>query len=275
MCGGTGGRGWRRRGIKDGKRVGMGDSAGPGCWMIARIWRERWYESFRSMHCSICHSQRLAGPACSPSGWRAAGPWSPVVQPFSLLVHQTLVIARRSGELVLLDGGVPSAAVGVLSSARSTRAAARYSSAIYSLQLFADLQTTSPPCPAILPSCHPLRCRGLGRWAISRYACLGALKSASADFSWWEAGLGCFDSLPAARGRKSWREWPVSRPGSDAKQRHHAVELSAMHGCKTLHGQRLGCLECLQCAGGQRQRQAEAKAKVKARAGPVDRSASH
>lgn len=38
----------------------MGDSAGPGCWMIARIWREPVvYESFRSMHCSICHSANV------------------------------------------------------------------------------------------------------------------------------------------------------------------------------------------------------------------------
>jgi hypothetical protein len=261
----------------------MGDSAGPGCWMIARIWRERWYESFRSMHCSICHSQRLAGPACSPSGWRAAGPWSPVVQPFSLLVHQTLVIARRSGELVLLDGGVPSAAVGVLSSARSTRAAARYSSAIYSLQLFADLQTTSllPVQPSSRPAILCVAAGwGDGRWAISRYACLGALKSASADFSWWEAGLGCFDSLPAARGRKSWREWPVSRPGSDAKQRHHALELSAMRGCMD------GCMDARRCMGSGwdvsnacNAPGAKGKGRQRPRPrqglGPVDRSASH
>lgn len=77
----------------------------------------------------------------------------------------------------------------------------------------------------------------------------------------------------------------MSRPGSDAKQRHHALELSAMHGCMD------GCMDARRCMGSGwdvsnacnapgakgkgRQRQAKAEAKAKARAGPVDRSASH
>ena len=50
-------------------------------------------------------------------------------------------------------------------------------------------------------------------------ALLGALKVCSQRIFLVGSDAGCFDSLPAASGRKSWREWPVSRPGCDAKEK--------------------------------------------------------
>jgi hypothetical protein len=54
--------------------------------MIARIWRERWYESFvrctaRSATANVLRVQLAVRLAAS------CGPWSPVVQPFSLLAQ--------------------------------------------------------------------------------------------------------------------------------------------------------------------------------------------